>query len=211
MSTSPTGHAFGSPYSAQQPGLPTTSSAVGQYDSAMIENDLSVAMRGMAVEHEHGLSQHPPATAPPHVSTFGDASRAAARGSLTQPQRPPFPSFPQADYSAYYSGLSPYSYDAYPTSDNIYGSPALSTANASLYAGIPAQAIQPHPPPDMRSPQSASFYDYGASGRPPSQYYYPQAMMYLTSSSPAMGHHKRRSLQVSNSTMLIVLSSLMAR
>jgi hypothetical protein len=204
MSTSPTGHTFGSPYSAQQSGLLTSPSAVGAYDSVqvstVIEGDLSVAMRGMAVEHEHGLTQHPPATAPPHVSTFSDASRAGNRGSsLAQPQRSAFPAFPQADYSAYYSGPSPYSFDVYGTHDPIYGSPALSTASPALYPGIPAQTIQPHPPPDMRSPQSATFYDYGASGRPPSQYYYPlQPMMYLTSSSPASSHHKRRSLQVSS-------------
>lgn len=203
LSTSPTRHAFGtaSPYSTQQPVLST-----GSYDSsqvsAMVEGDLSVAMRGMAVEHENGLSQHPTAAQPQASSP--NASRP---GVLPQPQRPPFPAFPQPDYSAYYNAAShvdyTYSFDAYPTSETMYGSPALSAASPSLYPGIPAQGLQTHPPPAMRSPQSSTFFDYASSARPPSQYYYPaQAMMYHppppTSAPTGGGHLKRRSMQVSN-------------
>lgn len=208
ISTSPTGHSFNatSPFSSQQSILPST----GPYDSvsSVVEGDLSVAMRGMAVEHEHGLSQHPATAAPASTLADSHASRQINRPApLAQPQRPHFPTFPQPDYSAYYNNPSAYPFDAYTTSDPMYGSPAMSTASPSLYPGIPAQAIQPHPPPDMRSPQSASFYDYSASGHVSSQYYYPpQPILYHApppGSAPAGGgHHKRRSVQVGQTVPL---------
>lgn len=216
LSTSPTRHSFGtaSPFT-QQPVLPNTSA--GSYDSSqvsgVVEGELSVAMRGMAVEHEHGLSQHPPGPVPQGSSlTDTYASRPAARGlPHVQPQRAPFPTFPQPDYSAYYSAPSrvdyPYSFqDAYGPSETMYGSPALSAASPSLYSGMPA-AVQSHSAPNMRNNQSTAFYDYASTGQPLSQFYYPQPILYpppQPGSAPAdgAGHHKRRSMQVSKLTLV---------
>lgn len=182
--------------------LPNTS--VGSYDSSqvsgVVEGELSVAMRGMAVEHEHGLSQHPSST--PQMS-LSDPTRPAARGPThAQPQRPSYPAFPQPEYPAYYSAPSrvdyPYPFDAYGTSETMYGSPALSAASPALYSGMPAPAIPPAP--DMRNSPSAAFYDYASSGRPPSQFYYAQPILYPApphNQGPASGgHSKRRSMQV---------------
>lgn len=206
ISTSPNRHSFGtaSPFSIP-PVLPNTSA--GSYDSSqvsgVIEGELSVAMRGMAVEHEHGIFQHPSAPTP-QVSSLADlhTSRPAARTvPLTQPQRSSFPGFPQPDYSAYYNGAS-YSFDVYQTTENMYGSPALNGASPTLYAGMPTPAIQPHSAPDMRGSPSA-YYDYTSSGRPPSYYYAAQPMMYHAAPPPnhgvaggGGGHQKRRSMQV---------------
>lgn len=94
--------------------------------------------------------------------------------------RSPYNTFPQPDLSSAY----------YP---NNAGSQAL-------YPGVGPQAMYP---PELHSPQSAVFYDYGAPPRPPaSQFYYPpQPIVYaghspmLSPALPAGIADKKRELQ----------------
>lgn len=173
---------------------------MGSYDpnqnSQSVDDDLSAALRGMAVEHDNGLSQHP--LTPPSATHSDLHAQRPPVYNTTQHQRPPYATFPQPDYSAYYNvpsrGDYPYPYDAYTTPDTMFASPALSAASAapSVYPGMPAQH---HAAPDMRGPQSGLFYDYSGSGRPGSQFYYPQAMLYPTGPGPTsggQGPHKKR-------------------
>lgn len=198
-----------SPFSSQQPLMPPSSGSPSGYESSqassIVDHDLSLAFRGMAVEDEYGsgqpyrqqglASQSSVATGAPQASP-----PAHMRGPhpLQQP-RGPYPGYPQAEYAPYYTGPSrveyPYPYEGYRPGDNMYASsPALSSASpaANVYPGM---TPHPHPVPDIHNQQ---FYDYTGTVRPPSQFFYAsQPMMYhAPPHSPVVEQMKKRGLQV---------------
>lgn len=163
-------------------------------------DELAMAFRGMAVEddvhsRQQGSSSQPLSTSPGN------------RGPNHQ-ARPPYGSFPQADY-AYYGNPSmpreayveyPLGFDAYRTQVDpsaMFLSPAMSSATAStVYPG----AVPQHPMPDHRQAANV-FYDYSGAPRPTSQYYYaPGTVVYSPTSpmnhqavlNPVMGTSKKR-------------------
>lgn len=127
--------------------------------------------------------------------------------SQVQQPRMPYGSYPQGDYTAYYTGPSAhidysYAYDAYrATSDpSLYASsPALSAAVAAAPSMYPGVGPHPHPIAEMHSQQPGVFYDFSGSSRAlPSQYYYPP--------QPLVYHHpmdKKRGNQVSHSSVFV--------
>lgn len=146
-------------------------------------DDLSMALRGMAVEDDYGArsaQQQGPSTG-------------AAR---TQPPRGPYGNFVQ-DYQGYYSNTSgmDYSYGYAGSVDpNSYASPVMTQASpaASMYS---AQGMM-NSVVDMPRAQTGVFYDFSGSRPPASQFYYPaQAMMYSPVVSNA-GEKKRESVSV---------------
>ncbi|RDX56662.1 ARM repeat-containing protein [Lentinus brumalis] len=173
-------------------------SPVGNYDSlqssSLVDTDLSVALRGMAVEDEYGLSQQNAAYrqgSQPSGMAQPSNQGLHVRGPQQAP-RGPYGGYPQTEYAAYYSGPS-YSYDAYRTTQDpsMYASsPALTAATAapSVYHGLGHQALHPH---DLHAQQ---FYEYVGSPRTlGSQYYYPtQPLVYHAppSHSPMLTPHQ---------------------
>ena len=165
-------------------------SPVGNYDSlqstSLVDSDLSVALRGMAVEEDYGLQNG--------AYRQGSQQGLPVRGPQ-QPPRGPYGGYPQTEYAAYYSGPS-YSYDAYRTTPDhsMYGSsPALTAATAapSVYPGLGPQTLHPHTMTDLHTQQ---FYEYVGSPRTlGSQYYYPtQPLVYHAppSHSPMLAPHQ---------------------
>lgn len=183
---SPTRPSYGA-FGAQQIN-PQASSQNGGYDAvqsvSLVENELSNALRGMAVEEDFALQQsayRQPQLAPtPGIGGHGPHVRAIPQA---QPSRAPFNGFPQPEFSAYYTGPS-YAYDAYrATADpGLYGSsPALAAAAASgLYPGMAAQTLH-HAVADIHGQASGLFYEYAGTARPGSQFFYPtQPIMFHT-------------------------------
>jgi len=152
--------------------------------SSVVENELSLGLRGMAVEDDHGQYRQ---------QSNGVASHSAAGPQVRAPPlmvqgRPPYGSYPQADYSSYYTNGATrdhymdygYGYSAQ-TDPSLYPSSAgmNNTSTTSLYPGVSPQALHPNA---HAGQQSSMYYDYSASARSPSQYYYPahQPIMYPT-------------------------------
>lgn len=182
--TGRTGPYGGSQYNVQQqlaqangsgPTYPTL-------DSAVTEEDLSSAMRGMAVEDEYSFSQQGATNRASvnntHLTNPSGHQQALQAIPTAQQTRPAFATFPQPDYSAYYPNAYPY--DAYrQTPDpNLYAvSPALSAATpaSSVYHGASLHAHA-----DVHGQQTALLYDFPGIARAHSQFYY---------TSPAMMYH----------------------
>ncbi|KII88482.1 hypothetical protein PLICRDRAFT_110391 [Plicaturopsis crispa FD-325 SS-3] len=182
----------------------------GGYDSlqtsSVVDNELALGLRGMAVEDDYGVGQQNGQYRQGAVAP-GQGNGVSARGPppMQQP-RPPYNGYPGADYSAYYSnqpGREPYmDYQyGYGTADpSLYGS-SNGTSPASLYPGVSPQTMHP-----SAGQQPGVFYDYAGQAR----YYPTQAMMYppshspmmtpqLASASPATLSDKKRELQVCTS------------
>ena len=185
--TSPTrSGAYGpgsSPFTGQQP-LVQAGAAGGNYDaSATVDGELTVALRGMAVEDEYGsVPGFRPAVATQSVGFNAQTPVLSGRGIPNAQPRAPFNGFPQPDFSGYYSGHSrvdfPY-YDAYRAAADptLYAaSPALSAATAaSTYSSMgPGGALHPHMVADVHSQQ---YYDY-STGRQGSYFYPSQPVMF---------------------------------
>ncbi|KAH7926330.1 hypothetical protein BV22DRAFT_368002 [Leucogyrophana mollusca] len=158
--------------------------------SSMVDNELSLGLRGMAVEDDHHGPQYRQPTAPQH-NNLSSISPVALHGRAP-PQmaqtRSSYAGFPQVDYTHYSNGAvrDPYSDYAYgysgPADPSLYptstGMPNASPA--SLYPGVSPQAIHPN---NTNGQQSGVYFDFSASARSPTQYYYPvQPMMYPTMS-----------------------------
>jgi hypothetical protein len=217
--SNPTGFSAGS-YAAQQQssGLTASGTASG-YDasSKIVENELVVALRGMAVEDEYTVGQQNGQ----HRQQLGQQQQSSGhpanptvpqiRAPPVQQPRTPYNAYGQADYSAYYSNAPTreaymdyqYGYDAYRGSADHSVYPPANTMNgtsaSSVYSGTPQ-----HP----NAQQSGLFYDYNGAARPAgSQFYYPahQAVMYPPAHSPMLANQlanpatlsdKKRELQV---------------
>ncbi|KAF5380963.1 hypothetical protein D9615_003970 [Tricholomella constricta] len=191
------------------PGAQNANGLVGQYDTLQVPSEeISLALRGMAVEDDLHTHQNLPAPPSPH----------SCIPPLQQLQPRQFNGYPPPEYNPYYATppREPYvDYHQYgygPTDPSVYGSPAMNnTSSAGLYPGMPTPQV-PHPSgvpvPDMHRAQPGIFYEYGAN-RPPSQYYFPtpQPVMYsqpppppnhspmVTSQIPATLMDKKRELQ----------------
>ncbi|KAJ8078795.1 mRNA binding protein puf3 [Marasmius tenuissimus] len=184
---------FGTGFSGQQPGFPT-----GGHDpvrSSSVVDDLSIAIRGMAVEEdfsanrEHGQLAQLPQASP------NQGAQARLPPSIVQPRLPYgaysnyYPPAPRDPYPEY-----TYGYDAYrgPTDPSMYGSPAI--GNISAPSMFPSANVAPPNMalPDPHRQQQHMFYDYGLNRPPPpqqSQFFYPthQPLIY-TPGPPSMLH-----------------------
>ncbi|KAF8628339.1 hypothetical protein AX15_003881 [Amanita polypyramis BW_CC] len=153
-------------------------------------NELSLALRGMAVEDEftvqnrqHG-SQNLPASHP--------------RAPPVHQPRGPYSGYAQADFSPYYSVPSgreyieySYGYEPYRAvpEPSLYASPALGNATSTnVYTGVsPPTLHHPNTVTDVHRQQAGLFYDYIPGARPHgSQYFYAphQPVMYPPTHSP---------------------------
>jgi hypothetical protein len=155
--------------------------------SSVVENELSLGMRGMAVEDDHGQYRKQSS------QSNGVASHSAAAPQVRAPPlmvqgRAPYGSYPQADYSSYYTnGATRDHYMDYGYAYSTQADPSLypssagmnNTSTGSLYPGVSPQALHPNA---SAGQQTNIYYDYSASARSPSQYYYPahQPIMYPT-------------------------------
>lgn len=177
--------------------------------SSLVEDDLSLAFRGMVAADDSNPSQPQgqQSSAPfssPLGGQFGQhpSHQLRAQTQVQQP-RAPYSSFPQTEYSAYYGGPSvpvdyQYSYDAYrQPSDTLYApSPALAAAaGANVYASLTPQSLHPHAVPDV---QPGIFFDYTGSPRPmASQFYYAtQPMVYHAPATHSPMLDKKRDIHV---------------
>lgn len=203
-----------SPFSGQQ------SILQGSSPRSVVDNELTTALRGMAVEEDYGSSSQNvmyrqqmagyQQSALPHSAQASQVLAPQLRGPpQIQPARTSYAGYPPTDYGAYYTGgatrldYPTYGYDTYRISSepSLYAaSPTVSQAAVSpnLYAGMGPQPLHP----DMHGSQSGMFYDYSTTTRAlGSQYYYPtQPIVYhgLPSHSPMLGtlQDKKRDIQV---------------
>jgi hypothetical protein len=217
---------FPTPYSGRQ-GIDLG----GGYDSSqmgsLIDNNLSLAFRGMATDDDYvgGRQQ------------MGPSQPSGMAGQIHNPQlrpppvmphpRGPYNTYSQTDYSTYYPSPPParepyidyqYTYDAYRgTADPVYGTGMSGISPATIYTGVSPQPLHPDTVADLHRQQ---FYHYGAAARPPgSQFYYPthQGMMYPPSHSSmvtpqlATSNHatlvdKKREFQVCDEVLLPIFT-----
>lgn len=179
---SPSHPTYGSsPFSAQN----------GTFDvTSMVEKELSLGLRGMAVEDDHINNQYrqPSVPSQPNGVSHHSVSPQARPTPMVQ-GRTSYGGYPQADYSSYYTNGAPrdpymdygYAYST-PADPSLYP-PAAGGMNsnslANVYPGVSPQTLHPNV---SAGQQSGIYYDYSASTRSPSQYYYPthQPMIYPT-------------------------------
>ncbi|KAI0054095.1 hypothetical protein FA95DRAFT_1480124 [Auriscalpium vulgare] len=156
--------------------------------SSVVENELSLGIRGMAVEDEYSA---PHSTAPyraqapasQQASSVPTAPSIRVPSNMQQP-RGPYNAYSPSDYAAYYQGPPSvrepyvdysYPYDAY-----------RATPDPAVYA---ASTVSAGTSPASLYPSAGLYYDYSGPARPPgSQYFYPsQPMVYgPPSHSPMM-------------------------
>lgn len=155
----------------------------------MVDNELSLGLRGMAVEDDQVNAQYRQQHPPAHGTNVPHSSNAIPQ-VRPPPQvvqgRAPYPGYAQTDYSSYYtSGAARdpymdygYGYSA-PQDPSLYppSSGMNNTTAPSIYPQVSPQALHA---PASAPQQSAVYLDYSGSARSPSQFYYPphQAMMY---------------------------------
>lgn len=185
----------------------TGASYSGHKSSSAVNEDLSVALRGMAVEDDHNIQQN-------HQHMASSQSMLHPRGP-PMPQPRPYGGYP--DYNPYYAVPTgrehyidfSYGYDAYrgPTDATMYPSPGISGASpGSLYPSAVPQGLHLNAVPDIHRAQQGVFFDYGAAAHPSSQFYYPthQPVMFSppthspmpVSQLPATLADKKREMQV---------------
>lgn len=185
-------------YGGPQTGLHGPHS-VGGYDamptSALVENELSLALRGMAVEDDYSGGRQLTS----QVSGIVGGGNPHIRAPPVHPMRTPY-GYPQTDYPNYYTNGHnretyvdySYAYDAYrgASDSSLYGvSTGMGgTSPANLYPTMTPQTVHANAVADMHRQQPGLFFDYGAAQRHGSQYYYPthQPMMYAPSHSPML-------------------------
>ena len=167
----------------------TNSENLGSYQGhSAVSDDLSLTMRGMAVDEELSVQSRQ------HASHSLSASY--ARAPLQQP-RGPYTGYAQSDYGPYYS-VPPtreyteysYGYEQYHATPDasLYALPAVNNAtNANMYTGISPPALHPNSAADMHHQQAGAFYDYIPGTRPhgsPFYYSHHQPIMYTPTHSP---------------------------
>jgi hypothetical protein len=178
------------------------------HTSSAVNEDLSVTLRGMAVEDDFTVQHNRQHTTSSVPHPGGP--------SVSQPR--PYSGF--ADYNPYYTVPAvresyvdfSYGYGAYrgPTDANIYPSPAIGAAPlGSSYPPVAPQGLHSNVP-DIHRTQQGVFFDYGATAHRGSQFYYPmhQPVMYpqpthslmIASQLPATLVDKKREMQVRHCT-----------
>lgn len=211
-------------------GTSFTSGMNGGYDS-IVDNELTLGMRGMAVEDDYASSQHYRQPATGSHSQSGLQVRAPPP---MQQGRGLYNGYAQTDYPAYYSNSNGMEY-GYPygnTADlSLYassGGMSNGASPANMYPGVTPQAMHHNAVADFNRQQPGLFYDYSGQARPHgSQYYYPahQGMLYpamaslspmptpqLSAAIPAALTDKKRDLQASSwcpisRRLLLILNS----
>jgi hypothetical protein len=172
--------------------------------TSVLNEDHSVAVRGMAVEDDYGFQQ-----SHQHMSSAQ---------TMPHPRGPPIPQPPFGGYNPYYTVPTirepyldfSYGYDAYrgPADATMYPSQGIGGISSNgLYPPVAQQGLHLNAVPDIHHTRQGIFYDYGVAARPGSQFYYPtqQPIMYPpTTHSPMVGSQlpatlgdKKRELQVS--------------
>ncbi|KAJ6596913.1 hypothetical protein DFH09DRAFT_904550 [Mycena vulgaris] len=171
-------------YSGQQPSFPLP--ALG-YDSLHSsgggESELTLAMRGMAVEDDLNAVQgrQQAQSSMPVPAQINSQMRGA---SSLQQQRNVYNTYPTAEYGFYAPGVD-YPYVGYGTPDpSLYASSGV-PMSPGLYPSVP-QSLHPNTV-DIRQ-QPTVYFDYNTPTRPPSQFFFPppQAMMYPPPHSPML-------------------------
>ncbi|EGO21475.1 hypothetical protein SERLADRAFT_473870, partial [Serpula lacrymans var. lacrymans S7.9] len=174
----------------------------GNYDSlqasSIAENELSMSLRGMAVEDDYVNGQ----ASQYRQQVMGAQYNGVQSVSPTIPQvrapypmqqgRSPYGTYAQPEYPTYYTngtGRDPYMEYSYgygnAADPSVYGS-TTGITNGSSPGNLYSMSAQTLHPNAVAGQQTGMFYDYSTSGRPPaSQFYYPapQAMLYPTLSS----------------------------
>ncbi|KAJ7449831.1 hypothetical protein FB451DRAFT_739901 [Mycena latifolia] len=167
-------------YPGQPPSFPLPTLG---YDSVATENDLTLAMRGMTVEDDfnalHARQQA--------QSSIPGQVHSQMRGTSTlQQQRNVYSTYPTAEYGFYPPGRDTfvdYPYVGYGTPDpSFYGSSGV-PMSPGLYPSVP-QSLHPNTVAIRQQP--AVYFDYNAPTRPPSQFFFPQTMMYPPPHSPML-------------------------
>ena len=194
-----------SPFASQPAALPVHGGNPQQTfetsQASTAADELSLGLRGMAVEDDYGASQaasyraQQHAQGPPPSVTPVPQVRAPPQ-TQPQPLRPAYGTYPQTDYSTYYAAGAPgretfaveypYGYDSYRNTPDptMYGSapaPSVAASPGGMYASVSPQPMHPHAHPDPHRNPSGVFYEYSGAARPSgSQYFYPphQAMVY---------------------------------
>ncbi|KAA1471146.1 hypothetical protein DENSPDRAFT_758500, partial [Dentipellis sp. KUC8613] len=197
---SPQPSGFGSsssPFANQQVLQNTNMGYDTMQTSNVVENELAMGLRGMAVEDDsYGVPQQ---GSPYRQQGSGNQQSAGGAGghpSVPQIRGPPMPqprgpynAYPQTDYGTYYTGPPSrrdnyvdysYPYDAYRATPDptLYPSSSVSasTSPANAYPSVSTRRASP----TQYADQPGVFYDYTGPARPPgSQFYYAaQPMVY---------------------------------
>ncbi|KAG9318499.1 armadillo-type protein [Chiua virens] len=158
----------------------------GTFDvTSMVEKELSLGLRGMAVEDDHINSQYrqPSIPSQPNGVSHHSVSPQVRPSPMVQ-GRTSYSGYPQADYSSYYPNGARDPYMDYGYGYSTSADPTLyptggmnNNSPANVYPGISPQALHTN---GSAPQQSGIFYDFSPSARSLSQYYYPthQPMMY---------------------------------
>jgi hypothetical protein len=213
--TGPTGFGNGA-YLGHPSGLPLSPTYDSLQTSSVIDNDLSLAIRGMVVEDEYSAGR-------PQINSSQSMPAHGPNPQMRLPHNPqthhnPYGAYPPADYTQYYNGAGrepymdyQYAYDAYrgPSDLPIYPSPGGVGATVNMYPNLSQQPLHHNAMVELQHRQQPGvFYDY-VSRPPGSQFYYhaPQALIYPPSShsstltpqlphtNPATLADKKRELQ----------------
>lgn len=168
---------------ASQEQVALQGAATTTYDP--VSDELSLAIRGMAVEDEFNVQGHQQSFTPSHARATGQH----------QP-RGPYAGYAQGNYGSYYS-VAPtreypeysYGYEPYRAAPepSLYPSPILgSTASGAMYPGVSPPTLHPNSVSDVHRPQAGLFYDYAQGARPHGSpfFYSHQPLMYTPTHSP---------------------------
>ena len=213
-------------HSALQGAMPSASFESKLQSTSVVNDELSLALRGVAIEDEFSVQSRQQA------SQTLSASHPRAL-PMHQP-RGPYSGYAQTDFSPYYSVPSgreyieySYSYETPRAAPDlpVYASPVLSNAaSANVYTGVSPPALHHlNMIADLHRQQAGLFYDYIPGARPHgSQYFYPpQPVMYPPTHSPIINPQlnspnqgaiidKKRDLQVHVNAFSDHLSLLMS-
>ncbi|KAL0946873.1 hypothetical protein HGRIS_013039 [Hohenbuehelia grisea] len=152
--------------------------------TSLVDADLALAFRGMAVE----VDDIPSASPQQAAASYGQQAQSsvAPHRGVSMPQPAYGAMMPQpADYSGYYANASSmpregyvdysYTYEPYRTQadPHFYPSPNpnVSPAQPGVYAGVPAPAMHPSVHPDIHRQQGPLYFDYTVP-----RTYYPPVM-----------------------------------
>ena len=158
----------------------------------MVENELSLGLRGMAVEDDHVNNQYRQPSVPSQPNGVSHLSVSPqVRPSPMVQGRTPYGGYPQVDYSYYTNGAprDPYMDYGYgystPADHSLYPAAGGMNTNSSanVYPGVSPQTLHPNA---SAGQQSGIYYDYSASAPSPSQYYYPTHQPIIYPSISAM-------------------------
>jgi hypothetical protein len=184
-----------------------------------VNDELSVALRGVAVEEDYQSQQN-------SQHLISAPSGFPSRGPPQISQSRPYGVYPLTDFNPYFSvpSVGPdysYAYDAYrgPSDPSMYTSPGIGNGSpGNIYSTMAPQGLHPQIMSDLRA-QPSHFIDYGANVGP--VYFSPhQSVMYpqpnhspmIAPQIPATLADKKREMQVCSpfSIRSLMISHLIA-